>query len=325
MPVFRTFALATLSFWLAVGLVGCRTSPAKGAPEDLLKTGKQLYEAKEYKPAARQFRGVTVNHPASDEAEEATFLQAETFRHLRKSAEAFDAYKALVQNFPNSNYGPHAAAGEFALGLDHFEGRIPGFLFFSADREFGVRIMQHMQVHYPNSRIADDSLIRSADYHLEERQYKLAADALRDMLSKYPRSEHALRARFQLGRVLWLQNRGAPYDQKLLYDARRAFADFMGTVEIDRQADEFPKHIERAKVMIKRINERLAEREYVAGEFYERVQSPRSARVHYEACIREYPQTEHAKASEEALARLRAAAQKQAQEEEEPAEKGAAG
>jgi len=309
---------ATLPFWLVVLLVGCSTSPAKGPPDQLLLQGKKYAEEERRWKAARQFRGVTVNHPSSDEAEEATFLQAENFRRMKKSANAFSAYKELVENFPNSKYGVGAAEGEFALGVDHFEGRIPGFLFFAADREFGVRIMQHMQVHYPNSRLADDALIRTADYHIDEGYYSLAAQALRDLLSRYPRSEHALRARFQLGRVLWLQNRGAPYDQQLLSDSRRAFADFIGTVNIDRKADLFPKHLEQAQEMITKITERLAEREYVTGEFYERTKAPASAMVHYRACMREYPQTQHAKASEEALARLSAVAAEAQDATEQP-------
>jgi len=46
--------------------------------------------------------------------------------------------------------------------------------------------------------------------------------------------------------------------------------------------------------MIRRIDERLANKQYRIGRFYERTESPQSALYYYRYCLLEYPDTESA-------------------------------
>jgi outer membrane protein assembly factor BamD (BamD/ComL family) len=299
----RRFGLL-LPFWLALSLGGCRAAIAKGPPDQLLARGKQFLEAKDYRRAEPQFRGVQQRHPESDEAEEAQFLLAETRRHRRKGQTAFESYKKFVERYPNSRFSVGAAVGEYRLGMDHLEGRIPGFLFFKSPRSYGVRILAHMQIHFRNHSLADDALVKVANWHLKKKEYEQAAVVLRRLLSEYPRSPNMLWARYQFGRTLWLQNQGALYDERLLRQSRRAFEDFIGTARLTGQAQRLAKRVDAAQRMIKRIDDRIARKGYETGRFYERRRHPSSAVYYYEHVRKSYPGSKYATESEKRLKKL---------------------
>jgi outer membrane protein assembly factor BamD (BamD/ComL family) len=293
-----------LPLWLAAALCGGCAGIAKGPPDELLAQGRKYYEAQEFKKAERQFRGVQRYHSESEEAEEAYFLLAETRRKLKRSQTAFDSYKAFADRFPNSRFSIGAAQGEFRLGVDHLEGRVPGFLFFPRPRAYGVRILEHMQLHYRNHSLAPTALVKVAEWHLEKKEYGEAAVILRRLLAEYPRSRHMLWARYQLALTLWRQNQGPLYDQRLLLQSRRGFEDFIGTVRLRGEMERYEDRVGAAQRMIARIDERMAERNYEIGRFYERRDEPGSAVYYYEYVLRAYPATSFAKAAEERLAKL---------------------
>jgi len=302
-----------LPFWL----VACKTGLPTGEPAELLAQGKRTYEAEDYKEANRYFRSISKRYPEAAEAEQALFLEAECRRHRHQGAVAFETYKKFVETYPNSRYAVGVALGEYRLGIDHFDGRVPSFLIFGKDRAYGVRVLEHMQINFRNHSLADDALVRVASFHLQKRDYADATAVLRRLLAEYPRSEHMLWARFQLARSLWLQNQGPRYDERLLIDSRRAFEDYIGTARLAGMAEKQAKQIEAAGKMIARIDERRAEKEYVIGRFYERTKRPRAAIYYYEHCVRAYPQTKGAGSCRKGLKRLRAP------EETEPAGEGA--
>ena len=161
-----------------------------------------------------------------------------------------------------------------------------------------------MQVHFRHHALADDALIRIADYQLEKGYNRAAADTLRRLLSDYPRSPHTLRTRYELGEALLRLNRGALYDTRLLFDARRTYSDFVATTRQAGLDKKYDKQIEVAQGRIAMINNRLAERHYLTGLFYERTKAPSSAVVYYEAGVRDFPETEFGKRCLERLGEM---------------------
>jgi TolA-binding protein len=311
----------SLPLWLAA----CKVGLPSGDPADLLVEGKRTYEAKDFKEANRYFRSITKRYPEAGEAEEALFFEAECRRHRRQGPVAFETYKKFVETYPNSRYAVGVALGEYRLGVDHFEGKIPAFLIFGKDRAYGVRILEHMQINFRNHSLADDALMRVVSFHLEKRQYADATRVLRRLLAEYPRSEHMLWSRFQLARSLWLQNQGPRYDERLLIDSRRAFEDYIGTARLAGMEEKQAKQIAAARKMIVRVDERRAEKEYIVGRFYERTDRPRAAMYYYDHCIRTYPKSDGAESSRKRLEKLQAAARGKAPGGEEKASEVATG
>jgi len=278
-------------------LAACSSLP-KGEPSALLTQAKADYAKNDIRGAKPYAEAVVKRYPDSDEAEEALFLKAECERKLGQGTRAFDSYKKFVDKYPNSRFSVGVAVGEYELGMAYLDGKMSGFLFFGADRGYGVRILDHMQIHFRNHSLADDALVNAANYFMGEKDYEQASDALKRLLAEYPRSEHMLWGRFQLARTLWLQNQGPLYDERVLIQSRQGFEDYVGTARLLGEAERQQEQIATADQMIVKVNERLAEKEYLIGRFYERTKAPNSAVYYYRHCVRTYPGTKFAEVSE---------------------------
>ncbi len=292
-----------LPIWLIALCVGCR-STYSGPSEELLAKGKAAKEAKKYPDATRYFLGIDRDHVETAEHEEGLFHLADTRRLRGKGQSSFQTYRRFVEKYPNSRFSVAVAEGEFQLAMDHLEGRISGFLFFGSDQRLGVTIMEHLQLHFPNHSLADDALVRAADFELKAENYDNTIELLQRLLSDYPRRQHRFWARYQLARTLWLTNEGAVYDDLVLQKSKRAFEDFVATVKAAGVENEHAEHVAAAQAMMLRIDERRAEREYANGRFYERIGRPMSARVHYETCVSAFPTSQAAEKSKNRMQRL---------------------
>jgi len=295
-----------LPLWLIVVAAGCQqlTLP-RGDPEDLIATSRKYFEEGNYRQASRYGRAVTFRHEDAPEAPEGYFLEAESRRLLREGDAAFEAYQRLADKFPNSRFAADAATGQFELGHAYLAGEMPGFLFFSASRGAGVKILEHMQVHNRNHDKADDALIEVAEYQLGEEDYDLASETLRRLLREYPSRQHTLRARYQLARALYAQSSGPDYDEKVLLDAKSAFNDFLATAEVQGAIERFPDQIESARKLLTVIDEALAHKQYRIGRFYERTDQPDAAIHYYEYCLTNYPGTPYAEECRQRIAKIR--------------------
>lgn len=291
---------------LALG-AGCAASVPRDAPSKLLAAGKARAEAKEWNRARRYFEAIRDRHPSAPEAEEATFLVAEMRRLQGQHQPAFEAYKNFVERYPNSRYSVAAAEAEYALGMHYLEGRTSGFLFFGPDRAQGVPILEHMQVNFRNHSLADDALVRVADFQLANGEPELAAESYRRLLAEYPRSEFRLGALRALAAALWRQSEGPAYDERLLLQALRAYRDYVDLAK-QREGGGGPPNprIAEAEHAIAAVRERLAEKQLLVARLYERRNRPESAALYYRYCLREYADTPPAARAAERLRRLEA-------------------
>lgn len=299
------FLLRILPLWLALALPGCRLGLPSGDPPYLLAEGKRLYAGKRWSDASRCFRAVLVRTPDAPEAEEGGFLYAEASRRAQRGQTAFTAYKDFLDKYPTSRFAVPVAASEYRLGTDFVEGRMPGFLFFGADRSYGVTILEHMQINFRNHSLADDALARVGAYHMKERNYAEAVDAWRRLLAEYPRSSLNLLGRYELARALWLRSEGVPYDERVMAQGMRAFRDYIDAARAAPGGEEaHAKGIAAAEKLVATIQERLAEKQVRIGRFYEKRGAPQSAQVYYRYCVGEYPGTRGARESAERLAAM---------------------
>lgn len=312
----RTAAASLLAL-----LAACSSLP-KGEPGTLLPEARALHAKGDYSNARRYAEAVVKGHEEAEEAEEALYLLADCRRKLRQGTRSFEHYRKFVDKYPNSRFAVGIAVGEYELGMAYLRDEMPGFLFFGADPAFGTRVLDHMQIHFKNHSLADDALVHVADYFMKDDDHEQATDALKRLLAEYPRSEHTLWARFQFARTLWLQNQGPLYDERVLIQSRRAFEDYIGTARMLGEGERQKEQIAAAEQMVTRINERLAEKEYLIGRFYERTKARTSALYYYRHCMRTYPGTEFATVCAKRVGEIEAAPAPAPVAPEEPPAKG---
>jgi outer membrane protein assembly factor BamD (BamD/ComL family) len=288
-----------------LALLAAACSSPRGTPAELLREGKARYDAGRWKESIDYFRAIEKKHETAPEAEEGTFLLAESYRKAKKGERSFDAYKKFLEHYPASRFAVGAAEGEYALGVDFLEKRIPGFLFLPPDRGFAIPVLEHMQSAFRNHSLADDALLLVGQYQMERKDYDSATETWRKLLAEYPRSEHFLRAEYELARSLWFQVQGPLYDERRALLAYRTYRDFLdnakrlpdGTVGREKAIAESEKAMESIRSL-------LAEKQIVIARFYERTDRPGAAVYYYRFCATEYPGTPAAKSSEERLQAL---------------------
>ena len=293
--------LYTLPIWLAGSSISCTSVPQRPA-DALLREGKVLFDKDEYGTARHWFRACKHRYPNAQAAEEATYLNAESNRLRRYSTTALAAYREFAENFPNSRFAVAAAEGEYQMGIAQIDGKIGGGFLFGPNRSLGVDILEHMQIAYKNHSLADDALVKIANYQMKEKRYEEAIDTCKRILSDYPRREHTLYVRYLLATAQWHRSEGPRYDEELLVGALRTLQDFIATTDdAPDRAQKYKVQIAASEKLIVRVRERLGGKQVLIGDFYERRGEPTSAMVYYRYCIREYPATDAAKKAEKRL------------------------
>ncbi len=296
--------LRTLPIWLAGFAISCTTVPSKPA-DVLLREGTVRFDKEEYGSARHWFRACKQRFPNSPEAEQATYLNAESNRLRRYSTSALTAYREFAENFPNSRFAVAAAEGEYQMGTAQIDGKIGGGFLFGPNRSLGVDILEHMQIAYKNHSLADDALVKVANYQMKEKRYEEAIDTCKRILSDYPRREHTLYVRYLLATAQWHRSEGALYDEELLIGALRTLQDFIATTEdAPARAEEYKEQVAASEKLVVKVRERLGQQQVLIGDFYERRGEPTSAMVYYRYCLREYPATDAAKKAEKRLEAL---------------------
>jgi outer membrane assembly lipoprotein YfiO len=124
-----------------------------------------------------------------------------------------------------------------------------------------------------------------------------AEEAFDKVLSKYPDSEWAEAARFQIASCRASLSKGPDYDQVATKEAKGKFEEFVMDHPDAVLSQEAEKNINQ-------LNERQAESDYKIAVFYEKQKAFDSAKVYYYGIIDNYPNSKWAKKAQEKLGEL---------------------
>jgi len=161
----------------------------------------------------------------------------------------------------------------------------------------GIEMLYRIQQRSPGSELAERSLLRTADYFYDDKQYDLAAEVYGAYIKSYPRSPVIPRAKLRQAFSNLAQFRGVRFDPTPALDARTQLSD------IEVQYPELAQR-ERVPVYIHRIDDALARKLYVTADFYQRTHEPEAAAYMFEALLKIYPNAPEAGAAKERLAKL---------------------
>ena len=134
----------------------------------------------------------------------------------------------------------------------------------------------------PNSAIGREALLLVADAHFFEggSQNFIKSEAkYRDFQNRFPTSERAGYAQFQIAASLARRVRRPDRDQSITREAMAAFDDLLRIYPSS-------EHVEESREQIRRLRGRLAEAEYIVGKYnYRRGLYAKCGRVCYRAAI----------------------------------------
>jgi outer membrane protein assembly factor BamD (BamD/ComL family) len=286
-----------------------------GPNEQIARTafgdGKKLYLDKKYTEAAAQFRTAADRWPDTPLEEDALFLQAESFFFADEYVKAHDSYEKLFKKYSNSRHLETAVAREFAIGRwwEQMQDVKPLWTiqpnFTDKGRPwfdtygYAMKAYNNVRMYDPTGPLADQSVMALATSHFRQNNFEEAALEFDQLRKDYPNSDHQV-----LAHVLGVQSKmrvyqGDLYDKTALKEAHE-IADSALTQFGPKLGSEQQRMLQtRANII-----EKEAARLYAIGQYYEKNQYNRSARIYYQMVLDEYPRTEKAELAKQHIAGL---------------------
>lgn len=272
--------------------------PNEGVARALYAEAEELYRQKEYATAAKRFESAGARWPNSPLAEDALFMQAESYFFSDQYPEARDAYAELLEKYSYTKHLDTASQRLFSIGRywelwdDASSGFTSGINVTDSSRPwidtFGHALKAYEAVHMndPTGPLADDSVMAVANAHFKRHRFDAAADYYAMLRKNYPTSEHLLDAEFLEMRSKLENYQGTMYDGTPLDDAGE-LADQM-LVQFRDQLGDKREHVLNAR---NEITEQKAARDMAYAEYYENKKLYGAARFYYQAILKDYPGT----------------------------------
>jgi outer membrane protein assembly factor BamD len=147
-----------------------------------------------------------------------------------------------------------------------------------------VELFERFTIQYPTNPRASEARYRLGEAYFNKHEYVTAANEFSRLANDYPAGPWADDARFMVCRSYERLSPRAELDQNYT----RAAIDHCQSLLTYYPTSDFA---ERAKEIIADLRSRLAQKEYLSGEFYMKRNAYDSAIIYFENAIRLYPDT----------------------------------
>lgn len=209
---------------------------------------------------------------------------------------SFKAYQKLIEKYPRTEDFNRALDSQYKIALLFLDGERMRLLGIPTLPSVGraIQMFEAIVKNAPYSQYAP--LCQFNIGMARERQGKVdeAIKAYQLVLDRYPNTDIADDAQYQMGYVLMRESKLGSYDTMANQEAQMAFEDFIY---------RYPKSekVPQARKNIDYLVQHQGEGSLVIARFYDKQRKYKSAAIYYRQVIAEQPNTE---ASEEAAKRL---------------------
>ncbi|MCK9430361.1 MAG: outer membrane protein assembly factor BamD [Candidatus Omnitrophica bacterium] len=254
----------------------------KDNPKDQFAYAKSFFDINKYEEAKREFRKLLKAYPKSAEAAEGQYYLGLTEEAQGKIYEAYQAYQMVIDKYPFSERIQEVIEREYKIAEKFMAGE--------KRKAFGV----DLPVENPAIEIFGKVIENSTYGPLAPRaQYKLglvlkglmryyeAEDEFNKVVSRYPDSEWASAAKFQIASCRSSLSKGPAYDQGAAQEAKQRFEEFV---------KEHPDAVLSldAEKNIGEIRGKEAQASFDIARFYEKQKAFESAKIYYNDLINNY-------------------------------------
>lgn len=273
-------------YWIWTPKTGKWVNPkteAKPTPKEQFNFAKEYYDAKKYDEAMREFKKVLKVYPRSTEAAESQYYVGLIEEALGNLYAAFQAYQKVIDKYPFSERIQEIIEREYKIG--------EAFMGGEKRKAMGVPLPVDNPAIEIFGKVVENStygpMAPKAQYKLGLvlkglMRYYEAEEAFNNVISKYPDSEWAEAAKYQIASCRAAISRGPDYDQGAAKEAKEKFEEFVQEHPDAVLSRDAEKNIEQLK-----NNE--AESNYNAGRFYEKQKAYSAAEIYYNDIINNYP------------------------------------
>jgi tetratricopeptide (TPR) repeat protein len=283
-------------------------SPSRTNAAEQLAYAQALEAKGALRPALKAYKAAFLFWQTSAEAPQALLAYARLLEKTGRYSPAFDEYQYLVNTY--SGLFPYDAVIESQYALaNQVRTEVYGRWFFgigfvSAERA----IPYYFQVasNAPNWRLAPEALFNAGAIFQQNKQYLEAIRVYSDVQTRYPNTDEAKLAAYQLVRCMLDITLSQPNNNQYRVETRAALALFL------RDHPDSP-HFEKVKGSLAELDamqaKTLMERAYV----YERARKNKVAADVYRQLIAEFPKSPEAEKAKLKIAELTPPAEQGAQ------------
>lgn len=266
---------------------------------------------RDYDAALEGYTSAMEAWPNSPLEEDAMFMIGESHFFMDAYPDAFDAYEELLKKYKRSRHLEKVVTREFQIGqywLQHHE-QDPSWAFTPnfTDKTrplrdtlgFSRKVFSRVRLNDPTGKLADDSLMATANSHFTRGDWENAAYHYTLLVREYPDSEHQYNAHLFGIQAHLRVYQGPEYDKAPLDEAEQLMK------QVRRQfAQQSPEDRQRLQTVEAQINLARAQRDFHTAEFYERQEFADAARQYYQQIVEDYPNTPVAQRAHAKMAEL---------------------
>ena len=274
------------AYWIWTPKSGKWVNPKnlpKDNPKDQFAYAKSFFDNNKYELAKQEFRKLLKAFPKSAEAAESQYYLGLTEAKQGKLYEAYQAYQLVIDKYPFSERIQEIIELEYKIAEKFMSGE--------KRKTLGVTLPVENPAIEIFGKVVENStygpLAPQAQYKLGLvlkglLRYYEAEEEFNKVVSRYPDSEWASAAKFQIASCRSSLSKGSAYDQGAAQEAKERFEEFV---------KEHPDAVLSldAEKNISNIREKEAEANYNIAVFYEKQKAFDSAKIYYNDIINNYP------------------------------------
>lgn len=246
--------------------------------------------------ALSAYRKVADRFERTAEAESAQFKVAQLYEKGGDFSRAFDAYQELIEQYPQSENYDEAMDAQFRIATRYLEGE--------RQRVFGLPTLPSMRKaeemfkavveNGPFTEVAPLAQFNTGLALQKQDELAEAIAAYQQVIDRYPESDIADDAQYQIAYVYFQQARRGSYDQTVAQKAREAFQDFLLRYPESEKVAQAEENLEL-------LEGRRTESAIEIARFYDKGRHYKAAVIYYNQVLQQQPDSE---AADEARRRI---------------------
>jgi outer membrane protein assembly factor BamD len=269
--------------------------------EEQFRLAEQYEHNGDFSRAGASYRLVVRRFPRADIAAKAQFMSGQMYAKVGNLQRAFNEYQGLVEKYPRSADFEPALEAQYNIAKLYLDGKrvellgLPTLPSMAKAQEMFQKIVTNA----PYGRIAP--LAQYGIGQALEKQGGILAtvNAYQQVVDRYPNSDVADDAMYQMGYVYLQASRQIGYDQTAAVRAQEAFEDFLLRYP---NSEKVPQ----AQDNLKTLTGRRTENSYNIARFYDKQKNYKAAYVYYNDVLQQRPDSPEAEKSKARMEELRA-------------------
>jgi outer membrane protein assembly factor BamD len=250
----------------------------------------QRYEDhRDWGRAGASYRMVVRRFPRADIAPAALFNSARMYEKQGKLEKAFHDYQTIVERYPRSEHFEPALEAEYTIAKAYLDGRrvdvygVPTIPSMAKAEEMFKKIVTNG----PFSKIAPLAQYGIGQALEKSGSITSSVTAYQQVVDRYPNSEVAADAMYQIGYVYLQASRATGYDETAAVRAQEAFEDFLVKFPNSHKAPQ-------AQDNLKTLQGRKSNDAFNIARFYDKQHNYKAAYVYYNEVLQQQPDSQQA-------------------------------